>query len=156
MEWVLQAILSFLAAVGFGIIFNAPRKMLFYCGFVGMAGWMIYSVFEFLSGDSVQASFLGAFVVALLAHIFAKRFRTPMIIFSVAGIIPLVPGGMAYNAMRHFVENDNLTAISFATKAFMVSGAIAMGLVFAEVFIQLIFRSRIKKRNVQQLLRKNN
>lgn len=73
-----------------------------------------------------------------------------MIIFSVAGIIPLVPGGTAYNAMRHFVENDNLTAISFATRAFMVSGAIAMGLVFAEVIIQLIFKSRMKKRSVQK------
>lgn len=151
MDWLLQAIFSFLAAAGFGIIFNAPRKMLLYCGFVGMAGWMIYSVFNVFSGDPVQASFLGAFVVALVAHIFAKRFRTPMIIFSVAGIIPLVPGGTAYNAMRHFVENDNLTAISFATRAFMVSGAIAMGLVFAEVIIQLIFKSRMKKRSTQKL-----
>lgn len=151
MEWIMQVVLSFLAAIGFGIIFNAPRKMLFYCGFAGCAGWMVYSVFEVLSEDAVQASFLGAFAVALVAHIFAKRFKTPMIIFSVAGIIPLVPGGTAYNAMRHFVENDNLTAISYATKAFMVSGAIAMGLVFAEVFIQLIFRSRLKKKSVRQL-----
>ena len=29
-----------------------------------------------------------------------------MIIFSVAGIIPLVPGGTAYNAMRNIVEKD--------------------------------------------------
>lgn len=155
MDWIVQAVLSFLAAVGFGVIFNAPRKMLFYCGFVGMAGWMIYSLFEYYSGDAVQASFLGAFAVALFAHMFAKRFKTPMIIFSVAGIIPLVPGGTAYNAMRHFVENDNLTAISFAVKAFMVSGAIAMGLVFAEVFIQLIFRSRFKKKQAQQLFNDN-
>ncbi|MDW0118743.1 threonine/serine exporter family protein [Sporosarcina thermotolerans] len=149
MGWLVQAILSFLAAAGFGIIFNAPRKMLAYCGFVGMAGWMVYSVFNVLWGDLIKASFLGAFVVALVAHIFAKRFRTPMIIFSVAGIIPLVPGGTAYNAMRHFVENDHLTAISFATRALMVSGAIAMGLVFAEVIIQLFFRSRMKKKGVQ-------
>ncbi len=139
MTWIIQAILSFLAATGFGIIFNAPRRMLFYCGFVGMTGWLIYSLFNGISGDPMQASFLGAFMVALVAHIFAKRFRTPMIIFSVAGIIPLVPGGMAYNAMRHIVEKDYLTAISFASGAFMVSGAIAMGLVFAEVIIQLIF-----------------
>jgi uncharacterized membrane protein YjjB (DUF3815 family) len=141
-DWFVQGILSFLAATGFGIIFNAPRKMLFYCGFVGMTGWLIYVVTNEMSGDPVKASFLGAFTVALVAHLFAKRFRTPMIIFSVAGIIPLVPGGMAYNAMRHFVENDFLTASTFASGAFMVSGAIAMGLVFAEVLIQLIFRRK--------------
>ncbi|MBB4823047.1 uncharacterized membrane protein YjjB (DUF3815 family) [Sporosarcina luteola] len=147
MTWIMQAALSFLAAIGFGIIFNAPRKMLFYCGIVGMAGWLIYSASEMVSGDAVKASFLGAFAVALVAQIFAKRFKTPMIVFSVAGIIPLVPGGMAYNAMRHIVENDYTTAISFASKAFMVSGAIAMGLVFAEVSIQLLYRGRSKRKN---------
>ncbi|MBE1555777.1 threonine/serine exporter family protein [Sporosarcina limicola] len=146
MAWVIQGVLSFLASIGFGIIFNAPRKMLFYCGFVGMMGWLVYFAFNGMTGDAVQASFLGAFTVALFAHIFAKRFRTPMIIFSVAGIIPLVPGGMAYNAMRHIVENDYLTSISYASQAFMVSGAIAMGLVFAEVIIQLIFRAGVGRR----------
>ena len=148
MTWIIQAALSFIASIGFGIIFNAPRKMLFYCGIAGMAGWLVFSASDMVSGDSVKASFLGAFAVALVAHIFAKRFKTPMIVFSVAGIIPLVPGGMAYNAMRHIVENDYITAISFASKAFMVSGAIAMGLVFAEVSIQLIYRRRSKRRNV--------
>ncbi|WP_342508275.1 threonine/serine exporter family protein [Sporosarcina sp. FSL K6-2383] len=146
MTWVIQAIFSFLAAMGFGIIFNAPRRMLFYCGFVGMTGWLVYSVFNAYSGDPMQASFLGAFAVAIVAHLFAKRFKMPMIIFSVAGIIPLVPGGSAYNAMRHIVENDFLTSMSFASRAFMVSGAIAMGLVFAEVIIQLFFQSMTKRR----------
>ncbi|MFD1206072.1 MULTISPECIES: threonine/serine exporter family protein [Sporosarcina] len=145
MQWIIQAVLSFLAATGFGIIFNAPRKMLLYSGLVGMAGWLVYSLFNTMTEDPVRSSFLGAFVVALVAHIYARRFKTPMIVFSVAGIIPLVPGGMAYNAMRHIVENDYLTAISFASRAFMVSGAIAMGLVFAEVFIQLMFRTRMRK-----------
>lgn len=94
----------------------------------------------------MQASFLGAFGVALFAHIFARYFRKPMIIFSVAGIIPLVPGGSAYNAMRHIVENDYITAISHAANAFMISGAIAMGLVFAEVIIQVFFRLTAKKK----------
>lgn len=106
----------------------------------------MYCVYFGWSTDPMQASFLGAFVVAIVAHIFARRFRMPMIIFSVSGIIPLVPGGMAYNAMRHTVENDYISAISFASRAFMVSGAIAMGLVFAEVIIQLIFRFVAKKR----------
>lgn len=147
MELGLDAMLSFLAALGFGIIFNAPRKMLFACGLVGMTGWLIYRLYHQVSADPMQASFLGAFGVAIVAHLFAKRFKTPMIIFSVAGIIPLVPGGMAYNAMRHIVENDYLTAISYASLAFMVSGAIAMGLVFAEVIIQLMFRAmKMRKR----------
>lgn len=137
---VMQAFLSFLAATSFGVIFNAPRKMLFFCGFVGMTGWVVYSSYLEIFQNTMQASFLGAFAVAICAHIFAKRYKKPMIIFSVAGIIPLVPGGMAFNAMRHIVDHDYINAISFAMNAFMISGAIAMGLVFAEVIIQLVYR----------------
>lgn len=144
MDWFVQSMLAFLASIAFGIIFNAPRSTLLYCGLVGGAGWMVYFCSDALNGNAVQASFLGAFAVSVVAHIFAKRFRKPMIIFSVAGIIPLVPGGAAYNAMRHVVENDYLTAISYASRAFMISGAIAMGLVFAEVLIQLVFRTNKK------------
>jgi uncharacterized membrane protein YjjB (DUF3815 family) len=44
--------------------------------------------------------------------------------------------------MRHVVLNDYNTAISLAAKAFMISGAIAMGLIFSEVVNQLIKRWR--------------
>ncbi len=152
MTWVIQAIISLIIAISYAVIFNAPRKKLLACGVVGMSGWMIFSSFSLFSGDAVQASFAGAFVVALAAHILSKRFRMPMIIFSVPGIILIVPGGLAYNAMRHIVENDYLTAISFASKAFMTSGAIAMGLVFAEVLMQLIFRYINKKKAASQVV----
>ncbi|MCZ8538043.1 threonine/serine exporter family protein [Paenisporosarcina quisquiliarum] len=150
MTWIVQGILSFIIAISFAIIFNAPRKKLIAAGLVGMSGWLIFSGFTLVSGDSIQASFAGAFIVALAAHILSKRFRMPMIIFSVPGIILLVPGGLAYNAMRNIVENDYLTAISYASKAFMTSGAIAMGLVFAEVLMQLIFRYLRRKKTASQ------
>ncbi len=86
------------------------------CGVVGMSGWLIYSGFTLVSGDSVQASFAGAFIVALAAHILSKRFVMPMIIFSVPGIILLVPGGLAYNAMRNIVENDYLRPLALRPK----------------------------------------
>lgn len=145
MNWPLEAFLSFIAAASFGVIFNAPRRTLLSCGLVGMSGWLIYRSCFLVLYDSVQASFAGAFVVALVAHILAKKFRMPMIIFSIAGIIPLVPGSKAYNAMRNIVENKYLDAIAFASEALMISGAVAMGLVFAEVLIQLFFRQQAKR-----------
>ncbi|QFT88636.1 hypothetical protein FIU87_08275 [Bacillus sp. THAF10] len=137
---------SFIAAAGFGVLFNAPRRALLQCGTVGMIGWIFYILLADSGIDPVLASFVGSFMVALVGHIMAKRYRMPMIIFSVAGIIPLVPGGLAYNTMRHVAENDYLGAIPLAAKAFMISGAIAMGLVFAEVIMQLVMK--VIKRNV--------
>lgn len=145
MNWPLEAFLSFLASMAFGVIFNTPRRTLLSCGLVGMTGWVIYRVFVLFLEDPVQATFAGAFSVALVAHLLAKRFKMPMIIFSVAGIIPLVPGSKAYNAMRNIVENNYLEAITFASEALMISGAVAMGLVFAEVLMQLVFKQMAKR-----------
>jgi uncharacterized membrane protein YjjB (DUF3815 family) len=131
-------ITSFIASSTFGIIFNVPKKSLIKCGFVGMIGWMLY-IYLFLQGiDAVYATLAASFLVAVISHIFAKVYKNPVIIYSIVGIIPLVPGGISYDAMRNFVENDYSTALPLAARAFMISGAIAFGLVLSEVMNQLI------------------
>lgn len=142
---IVHLITSFFATAAFAILFNAPRRSLIKCGFVGMAGWFVYISLVKYDYDAVIASFIAAFIIAVISQIFAKMYKTPIIIFSISGIIPLVPGGSAYDAMRHFVENDYNTAIQLAAKAFMISGAIAVGLVISEVLNQLILK--IGKRN---------
>lgn len=146
--YILQhLLLSFLAAAAFGIIFNAPKSSLIQSGFVGMLGWIIYILLTMNGADAVNATLVASFVIAVASQVFAKLYRTPIIIFIVAGIIPLVPGGMAYDAMRNFVENDYNIALALAAKAFLISGAIAMGIVFSEVINQLIRKTAVIKKN---------
>lgn len=144
---IVQLLTSFIASAAFGIIFNVPKKMLFKCGFVGMTGWFFYILFVHYEYDTVVASLISAFFIAVISQIFARKYKTPIIIFSVSGIIPLVPGGLAYDAMRNFVENDYNMAIQLAAKAFMISGAIAVGLVISEVLNQLILKIKFNKRS---------
>ena len=154
MDYVVQALLSFVAITCFGVIFNAPTKAIPYCGFVGAIGWSVYYVLFEQGVDEVQASFVGAFVVSIVAHVFARRYRMPMIVFSVSGILPLVPGGIAYNTMRNIIELDYLTGMQNGMRAFMISGALAMGLVFAEVIMQIVFRLMRKgKTSIQSFVK---
>ncbi|KAF0995930.1 threonine/serine exporter family protein [Geobacillus sp. TFV-3] len=137
---MVQLLLSFVASSLFGVIFNIPKRLLPHSGFVGMSGWAMYMAAARSGIDGVAATFVAAFFVAFLSNGFARRYRTPATIFIVSGIIPLVPGGTAFEAMRHVVMNDYNAAISLAAKAFMISGAIAMGLIFSEVINQLAKR----------------
>lgn len=41
---IFQAFISFFATLFFSIIFNAPRKLLIACGFVGAIGWIVYYI----------------------------------------------------------------------------------------------------------------
>jgi len=143
MKLLEQIITSFISSAGFGIIFSVPKESLLKCGFVGMVGWMGYFILSTHGLDIVIATGIASFIVAVISQVFSKLYKTPIIIFTVCGIIPLVPGGMAFNAMKNFVENDYSYAMSLAAKAFMLSGAIAIGIVFSEVVNQIIRKSKL-------------
>ncbi|TDL33101.1 threonine/serine exporter [Jeotgalibacillus sp. S-D1] len=145
MSVLVQLVTSFIAAASFGIIFNAPKESLIKCGFVGMLGWTVYYLMEAQGIDEVPSTVAAAFLIAVVSQVYAKVYKAPIIIYIVAGIIPLVPGGMAYNSMRNFVTNDYNMAITLAAKAFMISGSIAMGIVLSEVINQLMRQSRMKR-----------
>ncbi|MFF2450725.1 threonine/serine exporter family protein [Neobacillus sp. NPDC058068] len=133
-----QLITSFIATGAFGIVFNAPKETLVKCGLIGMGGWLVYYLLEGYTNNAVLATLAATVFIAVLSQELAKFYKTPVIIFSVAGIIPLVPGGLAYDAMRNFVENDYNTALGLAAKVLMIAGSIAFGLVFSEVINQVI------------------
>ncbi|WP_047982582.1 threonine/serine exporter family protein [Ornithinibacillus contaminans] len=149
MAIIAQLVTSFISSAGFGILFNAPRKVLPQCGFVGMAGWIVYYVLVQYDMDTVPATIFGAMLVAVLSQICAKVYKTPIIVFNVSGIIPLVPGGMAYEAMRSFVQNDYLNAVQYSAKVMLLAGGIAIGLMFSEVLNQIIRKTTGKKTRTQ-------
>ncbi|MGO4110797.1 threonine/serine exporter family protein [Paenibacillus sp. YAF4_2] len=138
--WIEQAIMSFISAAAFGLIFNAPRQMLPQCGVVGMVGWLLYMACIEMGMEAIPSTLVAVIIVAIISQLFAKLYKTPIIVFSVAGIIPLVPGGIAYDAMRKVVENEYDIAVQLGVKAFMISGTIAIGLVLSEVVNQTIRR----------------
>ncbi len=106
-----QLITSFIASAAFGVLFNVPKNRLIQGGLSGMIGWICYFLLVEKGADSVIATLFAAIIIGIVGQIFARIYKTPVIIFNVAGIIPLVPGGTAYDAMKHFVLNDYSTAI---------------------------------------------
>lgn len=138
-----QLATSLIACAAYGIIFNVPKRTFLQCGLVGMLGWLVYILLMQVSNNAILATLAAAALVTVVSQIFAKVYRTPITVFSVAGIIPLVPGGIAYDAMRNVVENRYDAAVQLAVKAFMISGAIAIGLVLSEIINQAIRKSNL-------------
>lgn len=138
MIYVYQLIASFFASAGFGILFNAPRRALINCGATGAIGWLVFYLFREAGTDPVLASYLGAIFLTAVAFFNSRKMKMPIIIFITCGIIPLVPGGTAYEAMRHVVMNEYMEAQEFAFQAALVSGAIALGIISTEMVDQVI------------------
>lgn len=145
MIWIEQLVTSFIASAAFGLIFNVPKRMLPQCGAVGMVGWMIYICCIQLELDAIPATLLAVVLVTIISQLFSRHYKTPIIVFSVSGIIPLVPGGIAYDAMRHVVLNEYDVAVQLGVRAFMISGTIAIGLVLSEVVNQVLQKAERRK-----------
>lgn len=147
MALMIQLITSFIASAAFGILFNTPKRTLLKCGLSGMLGWITYTLVGFYL-DPLFSTVIATFIVGVISQLFARVCKKPVIIFSVAGIIPLVPGGLAYDAMRKFVENEYNIAVQLAAEAFLISGSIAIGLVLSEVLNQMITKLLVKRPRV--------
>ena len=81
LHFIGQALTSFIASAAFGIIFNAPRRMLLHGGFVGMIGWIIYIVLEY-AADAVPATLAATIAVGVISQLFSRMFRAPVIILA--------------------------------------------------------------------------
>ncbi|EUJ21469.1 threonine/serine exporter family protein [Listeria aquatica] len=141
----IQLIFSYIATVTFAVITNVPKRALNACGLTGTLGWIFFWAIKELGGGTSMATLAGAFIVAVSSHFFAKYKRMPITIFNVPGIVPLVPGGLAYQAVRNFVLGDYTEAIGFSVQVTIVAGAIAAGLMLSEIFNHSIRRFREHK-----------
>lgn len=143
MFWVLNFIFSFIASLFFSIVFDAPRRLYITTGFVGACGWMVYIIlYSGFNIHTIYASFFGSLALGTLSHLMARYKKEPVIIFMVPGIIPLVPGGLAFDATKSLVLLKFNQAVNTMLEVTLIAGAIAVGLLFADQISRLfIFRT---------------
>ncbi|WP_262560272.1 MULTISPECIES: threonine/serine exporter family protein [unclassified Staphylococcus] len=135
-----QYVISFISTMLFSILFNAPKRLLLASGFVGATGWIIYKFTLDLNYGTVMAAFFGSFILGMMSHTMSRHYKRPVIIFIVPGIIPLVPGGAAYEATRLLVTNSYTAAVNQFLEVTLNSGAIAFGILCAEIFYYIYTR----------------
>ena len=139
MFWILNLIFSYTASLFFGIIFDVRKYLYNAVGIVGACGWMVYTLFyDGFQLHTIYSSFFGSLALGLLSHIMARLKKEPVILFMVPGIIPLVPGGLAFDATKNLILLDFSKAINTMLEVTLIAGAIALGLLFADQISKLI------------------
>lgn len=100
--WLLlqNAVWAGLAALGFAILFNVPVRTLFGCALSGALAYATRALLVEAGGVSLApATLAGATVVGFLGVLFGRRWHAPAPVFVVPGVIPLVPGALAFRTM---------------------------------------------------------
>jgi uncharacterized membrane protein YjjB (DUF3815 family) len=96
-----------------------------------------------LQPSEVFSLFLAAMIVSIYSEIMARLYKSPVTIFIICGIIPLVPGGLMYFATLEAVKGNLELSMSKGIQTLFSAGAIAIGIVFVSS-ISTIFK-KIKK-----------
>lgn len=135
---IIHCLFSYISTITFGIITNVPRKVLNACGITGAVGWMIFWFTKNLKAEEIFANFLGALGIGLLSIYFSRRKKMPMTIFNIPSLVPLVPGGPAYQAVRSIVLGDYLGGVHSVIKVIMTAGAIAAGFMVTGIVERLL------------------
>lgn len=133
----------YIATLCFGILINVQPKSLNLCAFVGVLGYLSFVMCNVIFGGYITGSVTGAIAIGVFGMIAARYKKTPVIVFSIPGLVPLVPGGQAYQVMKNVALGNTATALSYLNQVMMIAGAIALGFLFAELIIQVY--NRIEK-----------
>ena len=98
-EILIKSFWAGIAAIGFAILFNVPRRTLFQIWCIGAMGGLIKFTAVNYEMGVVFASFLGAVAVGIVAIQMAHLRDSPPLVFSIPSVIPMVPGVFAYKFM---------------------------------------------------------
>jgi len=141
---ILTVLLAYIGSVTSGLLFNIKGRKLIFAGISGLVGFAVYTLMYQHTEHNIISIFIGAIAVGLYSETAARLLKAPATVFSIPGILPLVPGIAAYEMMQFIVSNEPSAATGKMIETAEGSGAIAFGIMIIAAVFRFI--SRIKKR----------
>ena len=135
-----QFLLAGTGTLSFAILFACPRRSLPTCALVGAMGWFVYELCVMLGLGTAAASLLAVIPLTILTRVFAILQKTPVTVFLLSGIFPLVPGAGIYRAAYYTVTDQLYLAVQTGFDAVKMAVAIVLGIVFVFEIPQTVFQ----------------
>lgn len=145
---IIKVIGAFLAIISFSVLLEIPKKYLACAGVVGAVGGFVFLFVGERGGNEVFATFLSAFTIAFISHIFARIFKTPVTVFLIPGIVPTVPGGGMYHIGYYMFQNNMEMTGHYIASTLQLAGAIAIALFIVDAGFR-VFQKGWKQNSLQ-------
>ena len=137
---------SFLASLGFGILFNIKGKNLILAGIGGAIGGMVYKLVLFLGGSEMIAMFSGSVVFSLYSEILARVCKTPVTTFIICALIPLVPGGGMYRTMQQAIAGHIDKALAIGLNTISIAGVLVLGILLVSTLMRAFYHMQKERK----------
>ena len=152
--WV-YAIAAAISAMGFSMIFNIERRLLWVVALGGIVAVCTRNFVNFELGyGPVIGSFMGGLVVSLIAVKAVHWFHVPNHVLTIPSVIPMIPGVLMYRSMLPLINMRGVVgevtlAFSNGITSALIILCIALGVaipnIFARRYIAKDRRRRLKR-----------
>ena len=133
-ELLVRLITSAFGSCAFALIFKTDKRHLLMVSISGFFTYLVYHTVSFFGGGFFVASFASTLFAAVFGEACARVFRAPTILYLVTGLIPIVPGGEAYYAMRYLLEKN----MDMASVKLLSTGSVALGIASGIVLVSIV------------------
>ena len=135
---VKQIIVSFIASLGFGVIFNIKGRNLIFAALGGGLSWFCSLFFTELGMSEALSFFISSIIFSIYSEICARILKTPVTTLVICALIPLVPGAGMYYTMYETITGNVLGAIELGLTTIANAGSLALGVIFVSTITRQI------------------
>lgn len=141
-DMIIQLLAAFFGTLGFALIFQVRRKLLFWTALGGMLSWAVYLVLDYILHTIFLPYMCAAVAAAVYAQIMARIQKVPATIYLILALIPSIPGGALYYTMSNVVMKNWPQAVSDGKRTLQYALAIAIGISIVWAVTQIVERVR--------------
>ncbi len=127
---------AFVTAAAIAISFRSPRRAILWTGLCGLAGWAGFDLALRAGAPDPAAVFAGALALGVVSELLARRLHLPAILFVIPGLLPLVPGIIAYRGMLLLSQSQLAEGAWQLARALLIAGILAAGLAIPPVMFR--------------------
>lgn len=161
--YYVYAVAAAIAAVGFSMIFNVQRRLLWVVALGGIIAVCTRNFVNFELGfGPIIGSFMGSFIVSLIAVKAVHWFHVPNHVLTIPSVIPMIPGVLMYRSLLAFINLHGVVGevtiafnngITSALIILCISLGVAIPNIFARRYIardrQLYLKQELEKRRIR-------
>jgi len=135
---LMQFLWAFLAILGFSIRADLKGIKILFTSLAGGLCWAFYLIALYFNRSVLFSVFMAIILVCIYCEIVAPRLRTPVSVFVICAIIPLVPGRGLFQSMQYYIAGNNVQASKSILQTLLIAGTISIAIALVSSVTNLV------------------
>ena len=141
MQQTIELLSALISSLGFAALFNLHGKKMLYAAVGGLVAWAVYMFAEIFSASPYPCAFVASVALTLYSEIMARVQKSPVTVFLVIAVIPMVPGAGLYRTMNHFMHQQPDLAAAQGLYTLLFAASMSAGIALTTVLFQIVLRA---------------